>query len=125
MMLVVVWIWNIFPPPEINLMGAEAIGLGIGTMLCRRGLPRTIVVGHDYRSYSASIKNAMIKGLIASGVPVTDVGLGITPMAYFAQFELDTQSVAMVTASHNENGWTGIKMGFERPLTFGQRKWQN
>jgi phosphomannomutase/phosphoglucomutase len=40
-------------------------------------------------------------------------------MAYFAQFELDCPAVAMVTASHNENGWTGIKMGAERPLTFG------
>jgi phosphomannomutase/phosphoglucomutase len=40
-------------------------------------------------------------------------------MAYFAQFALDAPSVAMVTASHNENGWTGVKMGCERPLTFG------
>ena len=40
-------------------------------------------------------------------------------MAYFAQFALDVEGVAMVTASHNDNGWTGIKMGFQRPLTFG------
>src|SRR5262245_26883159 len=40
-------------------------------------------------------------------------------MAYFAQFELDVEGVAMVTASHNDNGWTGIKMGLNRPLTFG------
>ena len=40
-------------------------------------------------------------------------------MAYFAQFELDAACVAMVTASHNENGWTGVKMGAARPLTFG------
>ena len=39
-------------------------------------------------------------------------------MAYFAQFDLDVPAVAMVTASHNENGWTGVKMGLERPLTF-------
>ena len=39
-------------------------------------------------------------------------------MAYFAQFALDVPAVAMVTASHNENGWTGIKMGLERPFTF-------
>ncbi len=40
-------------------------------------------------------------------------------MAYFAQFELDVPCVAMVTASHNDNGWTGVKMGANRPLTFG------
>jgi phosphomannomutase/phosphoglucomutase len=40
-------------------------------------------------------------------------------MAYFAQFALEVEGVAMVTASHNDNGWTGIKMGMNRPLTFG------
>ena len=46
-------------------------------------------------------------------------GLRVTPMAYFAQFDLDVPCVAMVTASHNDNGWTGVKMGANRPLTFG------
>ncbi len=46
---------------KLNLMGAEAIGLGIGTLLQRRGLPMTVVTGHDYRSYSQSIKNAMTR----------------------------------------------------------------
>ena len=50
---------------------------------------------------------------------VHDIGLAVTPMAYFAQFELDVPCVAMVTASHNDNGWTGVKMGANRPLTFG------
>ena len=40
-------------------------------------------------------------------------------MAYFAQFHLNAPAVAMITASHNPNGWTGVKMGFERPLTHG------
>ena len=40
-------------------------------------------------------------------------------MAYFGQFALDCPCVAMVTASHNDNGWTGVKMGANRPLTFG------
>jgi phosphomannomutase/phosphoglucomutase len=50
---------------------------------------------------------------------VHDIGLAVTPMAYFAQFDLDVPCVAMVTASHNDNGWTGVKMGANRPLTFG------
>ena len=85
----------------------------------QRGRPKRFVVGHDYRSYSASVKQALITGLLAGGAEVHDIGLALSPMAYFAQFELDVEGVAMVTASHNDNGWTGIKMGIDRPLTFG------
>ena len=56
---------------------------------------------------------------MAAGCRVHDIGLAVTPMAYFAQFDLDVPCVAMVTASHNDNGWTGVKMGANRPLTFG------
>jgi phosphomannomutase/phosphoglucomutase len=104
---------------EINLMGVQALGMGLGTLLGEMGVKRELVTGHDYRSYSASIKLALVTGLMASGVKVHDIGLAVTPMAYFAQFDLDVPAVAMVTASHNENGWTGVKMGAARPLTFG------
>jgi phosphomannomutase/phosphoglucomutase len=56
---------------------------------------------------------------MAAGVRVRDIGLSLSPMAYFAQFDLDAPAVAMVTASHNDNGWTGVKMGAKRPVTFG------
>ena len=104
---------------EINLMGIEALGLGLGTLIGELGVKPLLVTGHDFRSYSASIKMALINGLIAGGVQVKDIGLAVTPMAYFAQFDLDVPCVAMVTASHNDNGWTGVKMGVNRPLTFG------
>jgi phosphomannomutase/phosphoglucomutase len=104
---------------ELNLMGVQALGLGLGKLLGELDVPKKIVVGHDFRSYSASIKYALIAGLMASGVEVHDIGLAITPMAYFAQFALDVPAVAMVTASHNDNGWTGVKMGAARPVTFG------
>ncbi len=106
-------------PEEINLMGLNAVGLGMATLFERRGVPKRIVVGHDYRSYSASVKQALMTGLLAGGMEVHDIGLALSPMAYFAQFQLDVEGVAMVTASHNDNGWTGIKMGLSRPLTFG------
>jgi phosphomannomutase / phosphoglucomutase len=77
------------------------------------------VTGHDYRSYSSSIKYALMSGMLAGGAEVHDIGLALSPMAYFAQFALEVEGVAMVTASHNDNGWTGIKMGMGRPLTFG------
>ncbi len=106
-------------PQEINLMGMQTIGIAMATLMRERGVPPRIVVGHDYRSYSASIKYALVSGLMAGGAEVHDIGLALSPMAYFAQFALEVEGVAMVTASHNDNGWTGIKMGMARPLTFG------
>jgi phosphomannomutase/phosphoglucomutase len=104
--------------PDLNLMGVRALGLGLGTYFAERG-ERRVVVGHDFRSYSLSIKQALMLGLVGAGCEVLDIGLAVTPMAYFAQFDLDAPCVAMVTASHNENGWTGVKMGVGPPLTFG------
>ncbi|HWE05906.1 MAG TPA: phosphomannomutase/phosphoglucomutase, partial [Rhizomicrobium sp.] len=104
---------------EINLLGVEALGLGLGTYFYERGVVPRVAVGHDYRSYSLSIKQALTIGLMRAGCDVVDIGMVTTPVAYFAQFALDAPCVAMVTASHNENGWTGVKMGAERPLTFG------
>ncbi|PZQ43560.1 MAG: phosphomannomutase/phosphoglucomutase [Micavibrio aeruginosavorus] len=107
-------------PEQLNLRGAQKLGLGIATIMHEMGKnPPAIVVGHDYRSYSASIKQAVIIGLVEGGCQVKDIGLALSPVSYFAQFELDCPAVAMVTASHNENGWTGVKIGAERPMTFG------
>jgi phosphomannomutase / phosphoglucomutase len=104
---------------EINLMGVQALGLGLGTLIHELGVAPQVVTGHDFRAYSASVKTALVSGLMAAGCDVSDIGLALTPMAYFAQFALDVPCVAMVTASHNDNGWTGVKMGAARPLTFG------
>jgi phosphomannomutase/phosphoglucomutase len=109
---------------EINLMGVQALGLGLGTLVHRMGVRPDIVTGHDFRSYSASIKMALVTGMMAAGLRVHDIGLALSPMAYFAQFALDVPAVAMVTASHNDNGWTGVKMGVDRPLTFGPDEMQ-
>src|SRR5256714_289444 len=109
------WLLN----KEINLMGVQALGMGLGALIAELGARQEIVTGHDFRGYSASIKYALVSGLMASGCKVHDIGLAVTPMAYFAQFDLDVPCVAMVTASHNDNGWTGVKMGANRPLTFG------
>ena len=106
-------------PDQINLPGITALGLGLGTQMYKRGIDPVIAVGNDYRDYSLSIKNALILGLMRAGVQVKDIGPALSPMAYFSQFHLDVPAVAMVTASHNPNGWTGVKMGFDRPLTHG------
>ncbi|SFK91990.1 phosphomannomutase / phosphoglucomutase [Pseudovibrio ascidiaceicola] len=104
---------------EINLKGIQALGEGLGTLIHELGVRPEIVTGHDFRGYSASIKMALVTGLMSAGIKVHDIGLAMSPMAYYAQFDLDVPCVAMVTASHNDNGWTGVKMGANRPLTFG------
>lgn len=109
---------------ELNLMGVHALGQGLGTLIHEMGLEPTLVTGHDFRSYSSSIKFALISGLMNTGIQVKDIGLAVTPMAYYGQFALGCQAVAQVTASHNENGWTGIKMGVNKPLTFGPAEMQ-
>ena len=106
-------------PDDINLEGVTNLGKGLGTQVIshtNRENPR-IIVGHDYRSYSEEIKTALKKGLISTGCNVEDIGLSLSPMVYFAQFNLESDAVAMVTASHNENGWTGVKMGIKKGLT--------
>lgn len=105
--------------PELNLEGVKALGLGMGTLFHELGVEPKVVTGHDFRSISASIKNALMLGLVQGGCEVLDVGLALSPMVYWSQFELDAACCAMVTASHNENGWTGVKMGADKPLTFG------
>ncbi|MBV9694851.1 MAG: phosphomannomutase/phosphoglucomutase, partial [Alphaproteobacteria bacterium] len=104
---------------ELNLLGVQTLGLCLGTYFHRLGIGKRVVAGHDYRAYELSIKQALILGLMNAGCEVVDIGLATTPMAYFAQFALDCPGLAMVTASHNENGWTGVKMGANPPLTFG------
>ncbi len=105
-------------PKDINLEGIKNLGIGLGTQITNRTKknPR-VIIGHDYRSYSEEIKKSLAEGLILAGCLVEDVGLSLSPMVYFAQFELNADGVAMVTASHNENGWTGVKMGIEKGLT--------
>ena len=104
---------------DINQPGIENLGKGLGTQIIKhtkKNNPR-VIVGHDYRSYSEEIKSALKRGLISTGCFVEDIGLSLSPTVYFAQFNLNADAVAMVTASHNENGWTGVKMGIQKGLT--------
>jgi phosphomannomutase/phosphoglucomutase len=107
-------------PDEINLPGIQALGLGLGTQMHEAGVRPDIVVANDYRDYSLAVKQALMIGLMQAGIRVHDIGPALSPTAYFARKALDIPAVAMVTASHNPNGWTGVKMGFAHPLTHGQ-----
>ena len=104
-------------PKNINSEGIKLVGKGFGTQVVNRIKNPRITIGHDYRSYSEEVKKNFIEGLISTGCHVEDIGLCLSPTIYFSQFDLCTDAVAMITASHNENGWTGIKMGIEKGLT--------
>tara|TARA_B100001123_G_scaffold432109_1_gene554589 strand:- start:20 stop:1474 length:1455 start_codon:yes stop_codon:yes gene_type:complete len=104
---------------DINKEGIQELGKGLGTQIIshtKKNNPR-VIVGHDYRSYSEEISEVLKIGLTSTGCFVEDIGLSLSPMVYFAQFNLDADAIAMVTASHNENGWTGVKMGIKKGLT--------
>ena len=106
-------------PKDIDLDGLEQLGKGLGTQVVKKTNKKNpkIIVGQDYRSYSDEVKKALIKGLVSTGCNVEDIGLSLTTTVYFSQFKLNSDAIAMVTASHNENGWTGVKMGIEKGLT--------
>jgi phosphomannomutase / phosphoglucomutase len=109
---------------DIDLEGITCLGKGLGTQVIahtKKTNPR-IIVGHDYRSYSEDIKKALINGLVSTGCNVEDIGLSLSPTVYFAQFNLNSDAIAMVTASHNENGWTGVKMGIKKGLTHAPKE---
>ncbi len=104
---------------DIDDQGIVQLGKGLGTQIIRhtkKNNPR-IIVGQDYRSYSEHIKERLKEGLISTGCNIEDIGLSLSPMVYFAQFNLNSDAIAMVTASHNENGWTGVKIGIKKGLT--------
>ena len=104
-------------PENINAEGIKLVGKGFGTQITNIIRNPRVSVGHDYRSYSEEVKKNFIEGLISTGCNVEDIGLCLSPTIYYSQFNLNTDAVAMITASHNENGWTGIKMGIEKGLT--------
>ena len=104
-------------PKNINDLGIENVGKGFGTQIKKKIDNPSVIVGYDYRSYSETVKENFVKGLLSTGCNVQDIGLCLSPTVYFSQFKLKSDAVAMITASHNENGWTGIKMGIEKGLT--------
>ena len=104
-------------PENINDLGIETVGKGFGTQIKKKIENPNVIVGYDYRSYSETVKDNFVKGLVSTGCNVQDIGLCLSPTVYFSQFKLNSDAVAMITASHNENGWTGIKMGIEKGLT--------
>ncbi len=80
---------------------------------------KRIVVGGDNRLSTPSLKENFIKGLLDSGVEVTDIGTVATSMIYFACYRLGFEGGAMITASHNPKEFNGIKLCDSEGLAIG------
>ncbi len=95
-------------PSTLNEDVAQALGLAFGAAALRAG-ERTVAVGRDGRLSGPSLGAALVRGLLASGVDVIDIGLATTPMLYFAASTLCTSGI-QVTGSHNPRDYNGFKM---------------
>ncbi len=102
---------EVFPDAvdELSDAGMTTLGRAFGTLMRERGHGR-VVVAHDLRTYSARLSARFLEGLLATGVEAIDLGLGLTPTLYFATLYLDCPAGVMITASHNPQGWSGLKM---------------
>ncbi|MFN3388954.1 MAG: phosphoglucomutase/phosphomannomutase PgmG [Allosphingosinicella sp.] len=99
---------------------AEAVGLSFGTVLRRAG-GRTVAVGRDGRTSSPSLAEALVRGLTAAGADVVRIGIGPTPMLYFAEAEIGVDAGIQVTGSHNPGNYNGFKIVLGHDAFFGAR----
>jgi len=93
----------------LSVKDVRVIGHVFGSMLLEKG-GRTVAVGYDGRLSSPDLETALVKGLVASGVKVIRIGLGPSPMLYFATETLPTDAGVMITGSHNPPDYNGLKM---------------
>lgn len=97
---------------------ALAVGRGFGTFLKRSGA-RTVAIGYDGRHSSPELEAAVVEGLVSTGMLVKRIGLGPTPMSYFAIYHLGVDASVMITGSHNPPEYNGIKMATKHSPVYG------
>ncbi|PZO71225.1 MAG: phosphomannomutase [Pelagerythrobacter marensis] len=98
---------------------ARAIGRSFGAMLRAAG-GRTVAVGYDGRVSSPMLEHALVEGLRASGCDVVRIGLGPTPMLYYAEASAEeVDGGIQITGSHNPPNYNGFKMVFQGRPFFG------
>ena len=105
-------------PATIDEAVAEALGRTFGTVALKAG-ERTVAVGRDGRLSGPSLSAALMRGLVAAGVEVIDVGMVTTPMLYFAANTLCTSGI-QVTGSHNPRDYNGFKMVMAGRAIYGE-----
>jgi phosphomannomutase len=96
------------------------IGRAFGTMVKRQQKGKTVVVGFDGRESSLSFAKNIIRGLNECGLDVENIGLGPTPMTYFAMKSRGHDAAVMITGSHSPLSYNGIKMAYKTGPFFGK-----
>ncbi len=104
---------------DLGEADAHALGRGFGSHVRRAGGAR-VAVGRDGRLTSESLEAALIEGLVASGIDVVRIGLGPSPMLYFAEATLDVDGGIQVTGSHNPREDNGFKLVHRHAPFFGE-----
>jgi len=100
---------------------AYALGRSFGTLVRRAGPEsRSVAVGRDGRESSPALEQALVRGLNDSGADVVRVGVGPTPMLYYAEAVLDVGGGIMITGSHNPPEYNGFKMVLGHAAFFGE-----
>jgi phosphomannomutase len=102
----------------LHTADALALGKAFGTMVARAGGKR-ITVGYDGRTHSPTFEQALVEGLLSTGATVERIGLGPTPMLYFAAAHTKADAGIMVTGSHNPSDQNGFKMLMSKSLPGG------
>jgi phosphomannomutase/phosphoglucomutase len=98
---------------------ATEVGRAFGTYVRRRGGPR-IVLGRDVRLSSEPLRDALVEGLISTGMEVIDVGECTTPILYFSLFNFPVDGGVMITGSHNPAEFNGFKLCLGKGTLFGE-----
>ena len=104
---------------DLNDETAELLGKGLATLTKRAG-GHTLAVGRDCRTHSERLQRALVKGAISTGIHVIDVGVGPTPLVYFAANTLPVDGLAMITGSHNPPEYNGFKIGVGKTTMYGE-----
>ena len=108
---------------DVNLSSntAYTIGRTFGHILFAKSSKKKIVVGYDGRITSPKLHNALVAGLLESGLKVISIGLCPTPMVYFAHYHLSTDAIIMVTGSHNPAEYNGFKIVLNKNSFFAEK----
>ncbi|MEP6509427.1 MAG: phosphomannomutase, partial [Gemmatimonadales bacterium] len=101
--------------PEV----ARGVGRGYATFLYSKGISGTVAVGRDNRPSGNALQAELVAGLLECGLDVVDIGVIPTPVAYWAQHNLDIVGGIQITGSHNPPEFNGFKLGVDKRSIYG------